>query len=279
MKRIFYALIALCAFMVVLPSCGNPNTPSNQGGNGGVNGKGKEFEVKGVTFKMIEVKGGTFTMGSLPNDESAYSNEWPAHSVTVSDFYIGETEVTQELWAAVMGISFEEKMEQWIWYPHGIGDKHPLYDISWDECQIFIQELNQISGMHFRLPTEAEWEYAACGGTRSKGYLYGESDYLSDFAWYIDNSNMETHPVSSLQPNELGLYDMIGNVQEWCSDWYEEYDSSSQVNPQGPTSGTTHVVRGSCWYYPPRSCRPKFREDFDPDFMSDCVGFRLVLDK
>lgn len=272
MKRIFYALIALCAFMVVLPSCGNPNTPSNQGGNGGVNGKGKEFEVKGVTFKMIEVKGGTFTMGALPNDEEASYREKPAHSVTVSDFFIGETEVTQELWEAVMGANpsiFE-------------GENLPVEYVSWYNCQTFIEMLNglyegQLGKKRFRLPTEAEWEYAARGGKKSEGYLYAGGNTLSIVGWYDLNGGNTTHPVASLRPNELGIYDMSGNVWEWCSDYYDEeyYSVSPSNNPQGPSSGSYRVVRGGSYHDWGRYCRSSNRNG-DNSSSRHC-GLRLVL--
>lgn len=277
MKRIFYALIALCAFMVVLPSCDNPNTPSNQGGNGqGGNGGGsskeKEYEVKGVTFKMIEVKGGTFTMGALPNDEKASEYEKPAHSVTVSDFFIGETEVTQELWEAVMGANPS----------HFEGKNLPVDYLSWNNCQAFIEMLNglcegQLGKKRFRLPTEAEWEYAARGGNKSEGYLYSGGNTLSLVGWYGDNSSEQTHPVASLRPNELGIYDMSGNVWEWCQDWYGDYSSSSQSNPQGPSNGSYHVRRGGSWDDNARNCRSSYRGNNTHGISYYHFGLRLVL--
>lgn len=274
MKRIFYALIALCAFMVVLPSCGNPNTPSNQGGNGGGSSKEKEFEVKGVTFKMIEVKGGTFTMGALPNDEEAYDNEKPAHSVTVSDFSIGETEVTQLLWQAVMENNPSEFK----------GANRPVEKVSWEDCQEFIDKLNsllmeQLKGKLFRLPTEAEWEFAARGGNKSKGYLYSGSNTLADVAWFDENSDGQTQSVGSLKPNELGIYDMSGNVSEWCSDWYDPdyYSESPSNNPQGPSRGDYRVYRGGSWNRGARGCRSSYRHDNVANQRYNSLGLRLAL--
>lgn len=259
MKRIFYALIALCAFMVVLPSCGNPNTPSNQGGNGGVSGKGKEFEVKGVTFKMIEVKGGTFTMGALPNDEDANDDEKPAHSVTLSSFSIGETEVTQLLWQAVMENNPSEFK----------GANRPVENVSWYDCQEFIDKLNsllieQLKGKLFRLPTEAEWEFAARGGNKSKGYLYSGSNTLADVAWFDENSDGQTQSVGSLKPNELGIYDMSGNLWEWCAGG-------------GGSSSMYRWSRGGSWYNDARYCRSSCCDYSFPDHRDNNHGLRLVL--
>lgn len=276
MKRIFYALIALCAFMVVLPSCDNPNTPSNQGGNGqGGNGGGsskeKEYEVKGVTFKMIEVKGGTFTMGALPNDEVFPDEEMPAHSVTVSDFFIGETEVTQELWEAVMGTNpsnFE-------------GENLPVEYVSWDNCQVFIEMLNglyegQLGKKRFRLPTEAEWEYAARGGKKSEGYFYAGGNTLSIVGWYYENSGMTTNPVASLRPNELGIYDMSGNVCEWCSDIYGPYSEGEVTDPTGAETGDLIVNRGG-GFKAVGGCRTAYRNYIGSTLRECDLGIRLVL--
>ena len=189
----------------------------------------------GVSIKMIKVEGGTFTMGAT--DEQGTdpdSDEFPPHQVTLSNFSIGETEVTQGLWKAVMGNN-----------PSNFtGDNLPVEEVSWDDCQLFIAKLNQLTGRNFRLPTEAEWEYAARGGNKSKGYKYAGSNTIDNVAWYKDNSGDKTHPVGSKAPNELGLYDMNGNVWEWCQDWFGDYSSSAQTNPTGPASGELRVNRG-----------------------------------
>ena len=230
------------------------------------NGNGKEFTVNGVTFKMIPVEGGTFTMGASDDDPDAYDMEKPAHKVTLSDYYIGETEVTQELWQAVMG-SNPSKFK---------GDNLPVENVSWDDCQAFILKLNELTGQTFRLPTEAEWEHAARGGIKSKGYKYAGSNTLKDVAWYDGNSGAKTHPVGSKSSNELGLYDMSGNVYEWCQDWYGSYSSSSQTNPSGASSGSYRVHRGGSWNFVAGRCRVLFRFG-DPSSSGSFLGLRLAL--
>ncbi|MBR2486302.1 MAG: SUMF1/EgtB/PvdO family nonheme iron enzyme, partial [Paludibacteraceae bacterium] len=224
--------------------------------------------VNGVSFNMIKVQGGTFTMGATSEQGSyEYKTEKPTHQVTLSDYYIGETEVTQELWKAVMGSNPS----------HFSGTNLPVERVSWDDCQTFIKKLNQLTGKNFRLPTEAEWEYAARGGQKSRGYKYAGSNALSDVAWYEDNSSSKTHPVKQKQANELGIYDMSGNVQEWCQDWDGSYSSSAQVNPTGPSSGSYRVYRGGNWYFSASGCRVASRGSSYPSGRSHSIGFRVVL--
>ncbi|MBR1688444.1 MAG: SUMF1/EgtB/PvdO family nonheme iron enzyme [Prevotella sp.] len=222
--------------------------------------------VNGVTFVMKGVQGGTFQMGS--DDSEADGDEKPVHQVTVSSFRIGQTEVTQELWQAVMGTnpsSFK-------------GAKRPVEQVGWNDCQDFIRELNRLTGRHFRLPTEAEWEYAARGGNRSSGSKYAGSSSIDAVAWYRDNSGNQTHEVGTKQPNELGLYDMTGNVSEWCSDWFCEYSSSSQTNPTGPSSGSNRVSRGGSCYFNAQICRVSVRGYWAPDHRGGGnLGLRLAL--
>ena len=226
------------------------------------------FTVNGVSFTMIAVKGGTFTMGATSEQGSdAYSDERPTHQVTLSDYYIGETEVMQELWKAVMGSNPS----------YFSGTNLPVECVSWNDCQTFITKLNQLTGKNFRLPTEAEWEYAARGGQKSKGYKYAGSNALSDVAWYWDNSSSKTHPVKQKQANELGLYDMSGNVWEWCQDWYGNYGSAAQTNPTGPSSGSYRVCRGGGWYYSASGCRVADRGGDSPGSRYSDWGFRVVL--
>jgi formylglycine-generating enzyme required for sulfatase activity len=217
---------------------------------------------------MMPVAGGTFRMGATKStDSEASPGEDPLHDVTLSDFYIGKTEVTQALWRAVMGT-----------YPsHFSGDNLPVERVSWNDCQEFIKKLNAKTGKDFRLPTEAEWEYAARGGNRSRGDKYSGSDNIGSVAWYNSNSNSKAHPVGTKESNELGIYDMSGNVQEWCGDWFGSYSSSSQTNPKGVASGGYRVPRGDSWRFDSWSCRSAWRGYITPDFLDNYIGFRLAL--
>ncbi len=217
---------------------------------------------------MIRVDGGTFTMGATSEQgNDVNDNEKPAHSVTLSTYHIGETEVTQALWQAVMGSN-----------PSYLkGDNRPVEQVSWDDCQEFIRKLNQLTGESFRLPTEAEWEYAARGGNKSQHYKYSGSNDLGSVAWYGDNSGDETHPVKTKQPNELGIYDMSGNVWEWCSDWYGNYASSAQINPTGATTESARVYRGGGWGFDTGLCRVSLRGCRSPLIRLVKLGLRLAL--
>lgn len=237
----------------------------------------KTYTANGVSFTMIGVEGGTFQMGATSEQgNDAYDSEKPAHQVTVSSFSIGQTEVTQALWYAVMGQKPTSGGSQWS-STYGLGDNRPAYYVSWNDCQEFITKLNQITGQQFRLPTEAEWEFAARGGTKSKGYKYSGSNTVGDVAWYYDNSSSKTHDVATKQANELGIYDMSGNVWEWCSDWYGSYSSSAQTNPTGPTSGFNRVYRGGCWNFVARDCRVSNRFSNSPGSRFSLLGLRLAL--
>ena len=220
-------------------------------------------------IEMVYVKGGTFTMGATAEQGSdAYSDEKPTHSVTLSDFYIGKYEVTQAQWRAVMGSNPSNFQ----------GDNLPVENVSWNDVQEFIKKLNAQTGKKFRLPTEAEWEYAARGGNQSKGYKYSGSNSISEVAWYDDNSRSKTHPVGQKAPNELGIYDMSGNVWEWCQDWYSSsaYSSSSHNNPTGPSSGSNRVLRGGSWDNAASHSRVSDRGNNSPDDRFNRGGFRLV---
>lgn len=219
--------------------------------------------VDDVRYNMVHVEGGTFPMG-YGNDKS---NENPAHSVTLSSYKIGQTEVTQALWRAVMGKnpSFFR------------GASLPVENVSWEDCQEFIRRLNLLTGQKFRLPTEAEWEFAARGGTKSKGYKYSGSNSLSKIAWYNKNSEGNTHPVATQQPNELGLYDMTGNVWEWCQDWKGPYSSVSVINPTGPETGSFRVDRGGSWSSMATFCPVAYRSHHAPLNSNDYIGLRLAL--
>ena len=223
----------------------------------------------GISIDMIRVEAETFIMGATPEMKEPFDGEKPTHQVTLTnDYYIGKYEVTQALWQAVMGKNPSRFK----------GENLPVENISWDDCQEFISKLNSITGKTFRLPTEAEWEYAARGGKKSRGYQYSGGNNLSDVAWYYkDNSDSKTHAVGSKQANELGIYDMSGNVWEWCQDWYGKYSRSSQTNPTGATSGSCRVYRGGSWLYIARVCRASCRFYFTPVSHHDDIGFRLVL--
>ena len=278
-KSILFApLLSLLLVGVLVVSCGdddndedaqtsasnqNGGNGSSDNGNGGTpafDGKDKVFTANGVSFKMIAVKGGTFQMGS----DDGYN---AVHQVTLSDYYIGETEVTQELWNAVMGSNpsyFTGNMQR------------PVEQVSWIDCQTFISKLNQLTGATFRLPTEAQWEYAARGGNQAQGRLYSGSNTIDNVAWYGSNSSSTTHPVKTKAPNELGIYDMSGNVWEWCSDCYGSYSSAAQTDPTGPSKGSHRVIRGGSWCEYTTDCRVANRDGYTPTHTNSDQGLRLA---
>ena len=229
--------------------------------------------VGGVSFKMIAIEGGTFKMGASDGDTQASNSEKPAHQVTLSGYSICETEVTQALWVAVMGSN-----PSYFTSANGYEDdlSRPVEEVSWEDCQTFITKLNQMTGKTFRLPTEAEWEYAARGGKYSHDYVYSGGDDLNEVAWYRNNGDVQTHAVAQKLPNELGLYDMSGNVYEWCQDWYDSYSSEAQTNPTGPTSGTKRVMRGGN-VGDTSSCRVSFRTSNTPSSKANGLGLRLAM--
>ena len=257
--------------VVSIPQQQEQYSPQQEYGGGFSN---QTITVNGVSFEMVYVEGGSFDMGATTEQGSdAYDSEYPVHSVTLSDYYIGRCEVTQELWLAVMG-SWPGTAPS---NSYGVGANYPAYFISWNDCQEFVSMLNSLTGMTFRLPTEAEWEYAARGGNQSLHYKYSGSDNIGDVAWYDGNSGYKTHAVGTKTANELGIYDMSGNVYEWCSDWYGSYSAGAQTNPQGPSSGTYRVLRGGSWNYNASYCRVSNRNYNDPDFSFNGLGLRLVL--
>ena len=222
----------------------------------------------GISIDMVKVEAGTFMMGATSEMKDPYDNEKPVHQVTLTnDYYMGMYEVPQALWEAVMGSNPSEYK----------GDNLPVEMVSWNDCQEFISKLNSLTGRKFRLPTEAEWEYAARGGKKSRGYQYSGNSNISDVAWYDGNSGSKPHPVGTKQANELGIYDMSGNVYEWCSDWYGSYSSSSQTNPTGADSGSGRVVRGGSWYDFAWGCRLSYRGSITPFYRGNDLGLRLAL--
>lgn len=242
----------------------------------------ESFTVKGVPFSMVHVEAGAFLMGNIWGEK----DEQPAHVVTLSDFCIGQTEVTQELWEVVMDKN-----------PSAFkGANRPVECIGWEDCQKFIQKLNKLTGRQFRLPTEAEWEYAARGGRLTKGYTYSGSNNINDVAWYMENSGdkyvtlgeakesgyddkcRQPHDVGTKLANELGIYDMSGNVSEWCEDFYGCYSSDAQFNPTGPSTGTVHVYHGGSWGTHQNFCRPSARGKKPyPSSRDYDLGLRLAL--
>jgi len=235
----------------------------------------KKAILDNLVANMVRVEGGTFTMGATPEQVGvSEDNEKPIHQVTLSSFSIGRYEVTQEEWEAVMGSNKSYKK----------GDRCPAERVSWIDCQTFIRKLNAATGKRFRLPTEAEWEYAARGGKLSNGYRYPGSNDPNQVAWYYENSrnvgedsaDYGTHVVGTLAPNELGLYDMAGNVSEWCQDWYGNYRGGMQTNPKGPASGKYHIARGGNWYNDVTQSRVSFRGSLGPSYVDWWLGLRLA---
>ena len=237
-------------------------------------------------IEMVLVKGGTFTMGCTPEQGSdCEDNEKPAHQVTLNDFYMGKYEVTQRQWREIMGSGIREHRdnEDTKLPLYGLGDSYPMHYVSWHDAQDFIGRLNEKTGRNYRLPTEAEWEYAARGGNKSRGYKYSGGNTLEEVAWYHENSgesggksNPVAHPVGTKKGNELGIYDMSGNVWEWVSDLYGDYSGNPQLNPEGPSTGWLNVLRGGSWLYNARPERVSLRGNNGSINRSGHIGFRLA---
>lgn len=228
-----------------------------------------ESILQRLIANMVYVEGGTFMMGATTEQgQEVLIDEKPVHQVMVSSFYIGKYEVTQEEWEAVMESNPSEFK----------GAKRPVENMSWSACRQFLRRLKSLTGKNFRMLTEAEWEYAARGGNRSREFKYSGSNILDDVGWYEGNSSGSTHDVGLLDPNELGLYDMSGNVFEWCLDWYGSYESIAQDNPSGPSSGSERVIRGGCWGpNSTRECRVSSRCVCEPGYQNRKIGLRLAL--
>lgn len=236
----------------------------------------KTVIVNGVSFDMMPVEGGTFMMGAASGEFEAMSYESPQHKVTLSDYFIGLTEVTQEMWHSVMNYTPGHFKRN---------PKHPVENVSWEDCQEFIKKLNEMTGLRFHLPTEAQWEFAARGGNQSLGFKFAGGENINELGWYYINSgklgeddpNYGTHDVALMKPNELNLYDMTGNVREWCNDYYSPYSAADQVDPQGPAIGSMVVYRGGSWNDYASCCRVAFRY---PEYLAtknDKTGLRLAL--
>ena len=231
------------------------------------------FKVGEVEFKVLKVEKGTFTMGATAEQENPNDNEKPTHQVTLTkDYYIAETEVTQALYKAVMGSDNNPSYFK--------GDRLPVEHVSYNAltgADGFLAKLSEKTGKAFRLPTEAEWEFAARGGNKSNKTQYSGSATADDVAWHSGNADYKTHEVAQKNANELGLYDMSGNVWEWCSDWYGEYSSEAQTDPEGPESGSKRVFRGASIDHVAEHCRTSYRGSYDPDQGSSGLGLRLCL--
>lgn len=236
----------------------------------------------GLNMKMVYVEGGEFLMGATSEQGSdAESNENPVRRVRLDSYYIGECEVTQEQWAKVMGTTIQQRQDKVnCSFSYGVGPDYPMYYVSWEEAQVFCRKLSQMTGRTYCLPTEAQWEYAARGGKKADGTKYSGSWSIDAVAWYSDNSgSRSTHPVKNKRANGLGLYDMSGNVWEWCSDWYDGYKVNDTNNPTGPSSGLygVRVQRGGSWAYKACQSRVSARHFRNPDFWSSDSGFRVVV--
>jgi formylglycine-generating enzyme required for sulfatase activity len=222
-------------------------------------------------MEFVRIPAGSFTMGADKNFEEAYDSETPQHRVTISQpFYLGKYEVTQQQWTAVMGDNPSEFK----------GRSNPVENVSWDDAQTFIRRLNQKENTNkYRLPTEAEWEYAARAGTTSTWSFGDDASSLGQYAWYGDNSGDRTHPVGQKQPNAWGLHDMLGNVFEWVQDWYggNYYANSPGTDPKGPSTGAFRVLRGGGWILSARNLGSARRGSNTPDSRYDSFGFRLAF--
>ena len=256
-RKIYYLIIAITAMCITLfATCKKDNTPVDP------------------KLEMIFVEGGTFTMGCT--DDECREDEEPAHQVTLSSYYIGKYPVTQAQWKAVIGSNPS--------HHNGCNDC-PVEEVSWEDAQEFINKLNELTGKNYRLPTEAEWEYAARGGNKSQGYKYSGSNDINEVAWYYENSEGTPHPIGTKVPNELDIYDMSGNVFEWCNDWYATYTEDAQVNPQGSTEGLERVCRGGAFeeqwfwdhYFAPYPYRVSGRASCYPSYRGHGFGFRVAL--
>jgi formylglycine-generating enzyme required for sulfatase activity len=231
--------------------------------------------------EMVLVEPGTFTMGCT-DDDCIIDIELPAHQVTLTKgYYIGKYVVTQAQWKAVTGKTIADQAALvGTTNLYGEGDDYPVYFVNEEDIQEFLVKLNQLTGKNYRLPTEAEWEFAARGGNQSKGYKYSGSNNINDVAWYGafagGNSGETTHRVGLKQPNELGIYDMSGNVYECCSDWYGVYSDEDQTDPQGPTVGSNRMIRGGSFVHGAQYCRVTYRHQCDPSVTARNMGFRVA---
>jgi formylglycine-generating enzyme required for sulfatase activity len=272
------ALLAAVVLVGMLAACGGGGDGGNKTGTPPRAKRADFRDDKAGGIEMVYVKGGAFKMGGCNEKWMEYCGGMPGHNVTVGDFYIGKYEVTQKQWFQVMGeIVRNSEEEEW--------EALPVRRVSWIEVEDFLARLNAIVGRNYRLPTEAEWEFASRGGVKSKGYIFAGSNNPDDVAWFQDNSGDEAHPVGTKGPNELGIYDMSGNVWEWVSDWYGGYSSLDVSDPKGPPSGSDRVYRGGSWDSDTGECQvfnrgydgPGARSSGYPGHRPGDLGFRLAL--
>ncbi|MDR0971200.1 MAG: formylglycine-generating enzyme family protein [Bacteroidales bacterium] len=249
MKNIFKTILLLVVSVLIINSCD---------------------KMSPIEIEMIKVEGGTFLMGcDIENEDDCHKDEIPIHSVTLTNFSISKYLITQAQWKKIMGNNPSENVR---------GDNYPVTNVSWIDAQEFCERLSRKTGRSYRLPTEAEWEYAAKGGNKSKGYKFSGSNNLDDVGWYKENSGGNKHPVGRKLPNELGIYDMSGNVWQWCNDIYGEYSNTKQKDPTGPDLGSYRIIRGGSWGNSDAGCRNINRNYFTPSYRDASVGFRIVLD-
>ncbi|MDE5610281.1 MAG: formylglycine-generating enzyme family protein [Bacteroidales bacterium] len=285
MKKLLYLFTGLCLLAGAFTACEKPN--STREGDNGITKENYTETAFGMNLEMVYVEGGTFEMGATAEqeDKDMRDAKRSIQMVKLDSYYIGKFEVTQSQWHAVMGTTLEEQLaiskENDIEGGGGIikgeGSDYPMYYVNWEEAQAFCQKLSEVTGKKYVLPTAAQWEYAARGGQYVDGTKYAGSNTIGDVAWYYDNSDDKTHPVGQKQANGLGLYDMSGNVEEWCSDWWEIYYSSSPlVNPQGPVEGTHRVFRGGDWWSTSFTCLVWNGGGGLPDQSSWSIGFRVA---
>ena len=276
MKRFLPRLILCVTVLMSLAMVSRISSaaPSTQPTSGPASQPVKELTLdlgNKVTMKLVSIPSGKFMMGSPASEKDRFDSEGPQHEVTISKaFYMGGYSVTQEQYEQIMGKNPSQFK----------GAQNPVENVSWDDAVEFCKKLSQKTGKTVRLPTEAEWEYACRAGSKTR-FSYGDdNDYanLGDYAWYDKNSDKKTHPVGQKKPNAWGLYDMHGNVWQWCSDWYDSYANAKNTDPQGPASGTSRVLRGGSWYNLPQNCRSARRSWNDPDDRFHNFGFRVVVD-
>ena len=233
----------------------------------------------GLNMKMIYVKGGTFRMGATEEQGAdAYNSEYPVRNIHLTGYHIGKYEVTQAQWKAVMGTSLREQRDKAnpAWGIYGEGDSYPMNYVSWEEAREFCQKLSEATGKRYILPTEAQWEYAARGGNKSRHYKYAGSNDIDEVAWYKENGDNISHPVGTKKANELGCYDMSGNVMEWCSDWATLYFENDTINPMGALNGSYRIHRGCSWNNDARLLRVSHRAWDTATGRFYDVGFRVA---